>query len=83
MIDLTNVCHGPYLYDIARTIFLVEYTPIPGAIAGKGKFHQFRKDLADRYLMQMDVTRDQIKDYLAAIMAARLGECPDEMALQL
>ncbi|MBI9012255.1 MAG: phosphotransferase [Clostridiales bacterium] len=29
VIDFMNVCRGSYLYDIARTVFLVEYTPVP------------------------------------------------------
>lgn len=83
VIDFMNVCHGPYLYDIARTVFLVEYTPIPGNVPDREKLQQFRKDLADQYLMQMDVTRDHIEDYLSVIIAARLGECPDETGIQL
>lgn len=28
VIYFMNVCHGDFLYDIARTVFLVEYTPV-------------------------------------------------------
>lgn len=28
-IDFMNVCHGNFLYDVARTVFLIEYTPVP------------------------------------------------------
>lgn len=78
VIDFMNVCHGHYLYDIARTVFLVEYTPVPVEIQNKGVVYQLKKTLADLYLTQMNVTRDMIKDYLTVIIAARVGECPNE-----
>lgn len=37
-----------------------------------------KKTLADLYLLEMNVTRDRIQDYLSVIMSARLGECPNE-----
>ncbi len=78
VIDFMNVCHGPYLYDIARTVFLVEYTPVPQEFPNRDMIIEFKKALADQYLVLMDVTRDMIKDYLAVIIAVRKGECPDE-----
>jgi Ser/Thr protein kinase RdoA (MazF antagonist) len=78
VIDFMNVCHGNPLYDIARTVFLVEYTPIPEDVEDKELMRNFKKSLADLYLMNMDITRDMIKDYLEVIIAARTGECPNE-----
>lgn len=78
VIDFMNVCHGHFLYDIARTTFLVEYTPVPTEVKDKEKLLKFKKTLADLYLMQMNVTREMIQDYLSVIIAARLGECPNE-----
>lgn len=73
-----NVCHGDYLYDVARTVYLVEYTPVPEGAKEKDMILKFKKSLADLYLLQMNVTREMIKDYLSVIIIARLGECPNE-----
>lgn len=73
-IDFMNICHGDYLYDVARTVYLVEYTPVPENTENKEIIIQFKKALADLYLMQMNVTRDQIQDYLTLITVARSSE---------
>jgi thiamine kinase-like enzyme len=79
IIDFMNVCHGHYLYDVARTVFLVEYTPVPSEVEDKEMMMQLKKTLADLYLIQMNVTREMIQDYLSVITVARLGECPNEV----
>ncbi len=78
VIDFMNVCRGDYLYDVARTIFLVEYTLVPAEAEDREMLLKFKKALADLYLMQMNVTREMIQDYLSAIVIARAGECPNE-----
>ena len=78
VIDFMNVCKGNYLYDIARTVFLVEYTPVPDEVPNKDLILRFKKGLADMYLSLMNVTRDKIQDYLAVIIAVRKGECSNE-----
>ncbi|GCD10487.1 aminoglycoside phosphotransferase family protein [Clostridium tagluense] len=78
VIDFMNVCHGDFLYDVARTVFLVEYTPVPIEVVDREMLLQFKKTLADLYLMQMNVTREMIQNYLSVIIAARVGECPKE-----
>ncbi len=78
VIDFMNVCHGDFLYDVARTVFLVEYTPVPIEVGDREMLLRFKKTLAELYLMQMNVTREIIQDYLAVIIAARVGECPEE-----
>ncbi len=78
VIDFMNICHGDFLYDIARTTFLIEYTPVPVGSKDKEMLFKFKKTLADLYLMQMNVTREMIQDYLSVIIAARVGECPKE-----
>lgn len=83
VIDFMNVCHGDPLYDIARTVFLVEYTPVPQEVEDREAILQFKKTLADLYLLQMKVTREMIEDYLAVIIAARAGECPDELRVKI
>lgn len=74
VIDFMNVCQGSFLYDVARTVFLLEYTPVPQGVEDKEMILQFRKTLADLYLIQMGVTREMIKDYLSVIIEARSGE---------
>jgi thiamine kinase-like enzyme len=78
VIDFMNVCCGNYLYDVARTVFLVEYTPVPIETKDREILLTLKKQLADLYLMQMNVTREMIQDYLSVIIAARKGECPNE-----
>ncbi|HEY5563689.1 MAG TPA: phosphotransferase [Clostridiaceae bacterium] len=78
VIDFMNVCHGNFLYDVARTVFLVEYTPVPIEVEDKEMLLRFKKSLANLYLMQMNVTRQMIQDYLSVIIVARVGECPNE-----
>ena len=78
VIDFMNVCYGNYVYDVARTVFLLEYTPVPPEAPNRDMIIQFKKALADLYLLLMNITRDMIKDYLTIIIAVRKGECPDE-----
>lgn len=78
IIDFMNVCHGDFLYDVARTVFLVEYTPVSAELGDKKMLLKLKKTLANLYLLEMDVTRERVEDYLSVIIAARVGECPDE-----
>lgn len=78
VIDFMNICHGNFLYDIARTVFLIEYTPVPEKSHNKNMLQHTKKDLADLYLEQMNVTKDRLHDYLSVISIARKGEYPDE-----
>ncbi len=74
-----NVCQGDWLYDVARTVFLVEYTPVTETMEEeKEAVLQLKKKVADLYLIEMNVTREMIEDYLSVILMARKGECPDE-----
>ena len=45
VIDFMNVCHGDFMYDVARTVFLVEYTPVPADEEDKEMLLQFKKRL--------------------------------------
>lgn len=79
VIDFMNICHGNPLYDIARTVYLVQYTPVPAEVEDKDSLMQMKKTVADMYLMEMKVTRESIRDYLEVIAVARAGECPGEV----
>lgn len=78
VIDFMNICRGHYLYDVARTVFLVQYTPVHEDGEMREQIRQLKNALADLYLMQMQVTRDMIQDYLFVIKEARKFECPNE-----
>lgn len=78
VIDFMNVCSGSFLYDVARTVFLVEYTPVPMEVGNREHILRLKKTLADLYLMEMNVTRDMIQAYLEVIILIREGECPNE-----
>lgn len=78
VIDFMNVCYGNLLYDIARTVYLVEYTPVPAEAKDRDMLLRFKKSLSDFYLLHMNVTREMIQDYLFVISKVRKGECPNE-----
>ena len=59
IIDFMNVCCGPALYDIARTYFLIK---------------QFDDPLANRYLKCIDVSENDIAEYLNVIKFYRQYE---------
>lgn len=80
VIDFMNICHGDFLYDVARTVYLTEYTPVAAEVSDSEKEMMlfFKKSLSDLYLRQMNVTREMIQDYLSIISVMRKGECPNE-----
>lgn len=75
-IDFMNVCEGHFLYDIARTTFLIEYSPVPAETETEDKemLLDLKKTLVDLYLAKMDVSRVMIQEYIPVLMAARIGE---------
>ncbi|HPU64176.1 MAG TPA: phosphotransferase [Mobilitalea sp.] len=75
VIDFMNICYGPCLYDIARTVFLLEFSEIPDDAKNNEQIIQFRKELADLYLSGINITRDMIRDYLEIVGEIRKGEC--------
>ena len=77
-IDFMNICRGPRAYDVARTVFLVEYTPVPADAPDREQLLRYKKELAGLYLREMGMTREAIAGYLSVIRTSRRGECPDE-----
>ncbi|MBE5979171.1 MAG: aminoglycoside phosphotransferase [Paenibacillaceae bacterium] len=80
VIDFMNICRGNRLYDIARTVYLIEYTPVPDGADNPDRIRIQKETLSRLYLEQMNLTKDHIKDYLSAISIARMGECPNEQS---
>lgn len=76
VIDFVNICRGPRIYDISRTAFLMEQTPIPGNPIEIESIQKLRKALTDDYLKKMDTSREEIQDYIEMIKAVRKVECP-------
>ncbi|HKM00252.1 MAG TPA: phosphotransferase [Mobilitalea sp.] len=74
IIDWMNVCSGHPYSDIARTIYLIEMTPIPRGIEDVEGFLRFRSKVVDAYLRNMGVTRRDIEQWLPVIVAGRLGD---------
>lgn len=83
VIDFMNICQGDFLYDVARTVYLVQYTPVSTEAKERDMLIQFKKTLADLYLEKMNVSRERIEEYLKVITIARKGECPDEQKTQI
>ncbi len=59
IIDFTNLCHGPWIYDIARTFYFL----------GKGN-----SCMADEYLKKIDVSESDIIKYVSVIDKCRKYE---------
>lgn len=78
VIDFMNVCKGSFLYDVARTVFLIEYTPVPMDSENREGILYLKKALSESYLKEMNVTKEMIQDHLTVIIEARRGECPEE-----
>ncbi len=59
VIDFMNVCHGPVLYDITRTYFLIK---------------EYNVHLANRYLKKIGVLENDISKFLSIIEFCRKYE---------
>lgn len=74
IIDFMNIAYGnPYL-DIARTVYLVEMTPIPKEVEEKDQFLKFKKAIIAYYLNFIGVEREELRDYLILVLVRRLNE---------
>ncbi|BCN30813.1 phosphotransferase [Anaeromicropila herbilytica] len=71
IIDFMNVCYGPWLYDVARTYFLIAKGSLPDNIPNREEIEIMQKQLADLYISFMNVNIDEISQYLTVIEACR------------
>ncbi len=78
VIDFMNICLGNYLYDVARTVFLIEFTPVPDNADDKDNIISMKKALSNSYLHHMNISREMLQEFLAVIKVVRRGECPEE-----
>lgn len=78
IIDYLNVCRGHEYGDIARTVYLIEMTPVPPEIQDVEHIFYMKKRATDIYLEEMGVSRECLSDWLKIITAARLSELSNE-----
>ena len=74
VIDFMNACSGPRLYDIARTYYLIRYSPVPPYIKDQDAIKKLQVILSDQYLHKMGVRREILEDYLTVIAKTRDSE---------
>lgn len=84
VIDYMNICIGHPHYDIARTVYLTEMTPMPDLGEKTEELSQLRNYLIDNYLERISnlrgesITRESLKNWFLAIAGSRLTEIDTE-----
>lgn len=78
IIDYMNVCRGHPHGDAARTVYLIEMTPVPAGLDNVELVRAMKKQGADIYLQQMGISRESLLDWLVVTAAARLTELADD-----
>lgn len=73
IIDWMNICSGHPYSDIARTIYLIEMTPMPEHV-DPDEFTKLRRTITDTYLSELSVDREVINRWMPVIAAARLRD---------
>lgn len=74
VIDLMNVCHGPWQYDVARTYYLIGEGELPSDMASRDQILQMKMQLANLYLEKMKVSYGDIEAFVGVIRACRKHE---------
>lgn len=74
IIDFMNVCMGHKYFDIARTVYLIEITPVPANMPDREKILDLKRSATTIYLKEMGINREDLSDWLKVIVAARLSE---------
>lgn len=77
VIDYMNVCCGHEYGDIARTVYLIEMTPVPAETRDRERLLSMKRTATDIYLRAMGVDRGCLADWLTVTAAARLFELTD------
>lgn len=67
VIDFMNLCKGPREYDIARSYYLIGFSPLPEDMDGRDELERLRVELARRYLARMGVEVRQLELYLEVV----------------
>lgn len=75
LIDYQDVCTGDEKYDIAQTLYLLEESNLPSEIVldeiNLAQLQELRHNLAEIYLSNMGLQREELLNYLEVIRAAK------------
>ena len=74
VIDFMNVCHGPWQYDVASTYVLISEGDIPKEIHNREELVYMQKQIADIYLKKINVSYNEIREYISIIQKCRQYE---------
>ena len=74
VIDFMNVCHGPWQYDVASTYVLISEGDIPKEIHNREELVYMQKQIADIYLKKLNVSYNEIREYVSIIQKCRQYE---------
>ena len=74
VIDFMNVCHGPWQYDVARTYVLISEGDISKEIHNREELVYMQKQIADIYLKKLNVSYNEIREYVSIIQKCRQYE---------
>lgn len=74
VIDFMNVCHGPWQYDVARTYVLISGGDISKEIHNREELVYMQKQIADIYLKKLNVSYNEIREYVSIIQKCRQYE---------
>lgn len=83
VIDYMNICQGHKFGDIARTVYLIEMTPVPSEANNIDNMFNMKKQVTDIYLKEMGVSREILSDWLMVTAAARLSELNVEQTVEI
>lgn len=74
VIDFMNVCHGPWQYDVARTHVLISEGDISKEIHNREELVYMQKQISDIYLKKLNVSYNEIREYVSIIQKCRQYE---------
>jgi len=83
VIDYMNICQGHKLGDVARTVYLIEMTPVPTEANHIDEILKIKKQVTDIYLQEMGLTRDVLSDWIIITAAARLSELNNDQTNEI
>ncbi len=69
-IDFMDVCRGHRNFDIARTLYLTEFSRMPQDFPNREKLSKMQRTAAEIYLREMGVSREELSPFLM-VTAAR------------
>lgn len=71
VIDFMDACRGPAQFDMARSLFLMEFASLPEGVEEE-PMQKLREAAVKRYLNEMKVTREELLPWMRVTAAAKL-----------